>query len=83
MSEHFEIKSCPLCGHPACIEEVSLSQDTYRMKIVCTGCGVSLDHTQEFMIHEVRDPVTGEVIKVNRIALNESTIDIWNRRVKN
>ena len=74
---------CPLCGHDAHIAEVELNPDTTRIKIVCMGCGLELDHTQEFMIHEVKDPITGRVVKRTRVALNESTVDLWNRRVNN
>lgn len=77
-----DLKSCPFCGYPGCIEETSLTFDSTRMKIVCTGCGATIDHTQEFAIHEVRNPVTGELIEVTRVALNDSAIDIWNRRVE-
>lgn len=77
----FELDPCPFCGRPAYIEETHLNTDSTRIKITCTGCGVTLDHTQEFAIHEVRNPVTGELIKTTRIALNDSAIDIWNRRV--
>ena len=82
MNLEIYLKPCPFCGRPACIEETSVTFDNVRMKIVCTGCGVSLDHTQEFANHEVRNPVTGEIIDVTRVALNENTIDIWNRRVE-
>ena len=76
-----DLKPCPLCGHQAEIEEMEFCCDTERMKIVCRRCGLELNHTQEFMVHEVRDPLTDVVIKVTRIALNESATDVWNRRV--
>jgi hypothetical protein len=78
-----DLKSCPLCGCEAYIEEIDLRTDTIHTKIVCRGCGLELNHTQEFMIHEVKDPMTGEIVKITRIALNESATDVWNRRVEN
>ena len=78
-----DLKPCPLCGCRAEIEEMVFYCDTNRIKIVCKGCGLELNHTQEFMIHEVKDPVTGKVVKVTIIALNESATDVWNRRVEN
>ena len=77
-----ELKPCPFCGHPARIEETSVTTDSTRMKIVCIGCGATIDHTQEFATHELRDPVTGCLIDITRVALNKNPIDIWNRRVE-
>lgn len=78
-----DLKPCPLCGHEAVMAEVDLRTDHIRTKIVCSGCGLELNHNQEFMIHEVKDPVTGVVLKMTRIALNESAAYVWNRRVEN
>ena len=78
-----DLKPCPLCGCRAEVVEIECYPDTNRMKIACYGCGLELDHTQEFMIHKAKDPFTGEVIEITRFALNESTVDIWNRRVNN
>lgn len=78
-----DLKPCPLCGCEANIEEIDLHIDYIHTKIICSGCGLKLNHTQEFVVHEVKDPVTGEVVRVTRVALNESATDIWNRRVGN
>ena len=78
-----DLKPCPLCGHEAEIEEIECYCESNRIKIVCKGCGLELNHTQEFMIHEVKDPVTGKVVRVTRVALNKSATDVWNRRVEN
>ena len=78
-----DLKPCPLCGCGANIEEIECYCDSNRIKIVCKNCGLELNHTQEFMIHEVKDPVTGVVVRVTRVALNESATDMWNRRVEN
>ena len=78
-----DLKPCPLCGHEANIEELELCTDMIRTKIVCSGCGLELNHTQDFMIHEVKDPVTGKVLKITRVALNKSATDVWNGRVGN
>lgn len=78
-----DLKPCPLCGYKAEIEEIECYCDSNRIKIVCKNCGLELNHTQEFMIHEVKDPVTGKVVRVTRVALNKSAADVWNGRVKN
>jgi len=78
-----DLKPCPLCGCEANIEEIDLRTDAIHTKIVCNGCGLELNHTQEFMIHEVKDPVIGEVIQRERFALNNTATDAWNRRVEN
>ena len=78
-----DLKSCPLCGHKAEIAEMECGIEYNRIKIICRNCDLELNHTQEFMMHEIRDPLTGVVIKVTRIALNESATDVWNRRVNN
>lgn len=78
-----DLKPCPLCGCRAEIEEMDLRTDHIHTKIVCNGCGLELNHTQEFMVHEVKDPITGMVVKLTRIALNESATDVWNRRIGN
>lgn len=77
----FYLKPCPFCGRPAVIEETSIAFDSTRIIITCTGCGVTLDHTQEFAVHEVRNPINGELIEITRVALNDSAMDIWDRRV--
>lgn len=78
-----DLKSCPLCGCSADIVELDLRTDYIHTKIICSGCGLELNHTQEFAIHEVKDPITGMVVKSTRVALNESATDAWNRRVGN
>lgn len=76
-----ELKPCPLCGREAIIQNTSLYTNGICMKIVCSGCGLTLSHKQEFVDHEIKDPATGIVIWGAKIALNESAIDLWNKRV--
>ena len=77
-----ELKPCPLCGREAIIQDAILYTDGgICMKIVCSGCGLTLSHKQEFVDHEIKDPATGIVIWGAKIALNESAIDLWNKRV--
>lgn len=78
--DDIELKSCPLCCAPARVEEVEQRVDRLRVKIVCTNCGLTLDHTQEYSTQEIRHPVTGALLNVGRMALNESAIEIWNNR---
>jgi hypothetical protein len=83
MTMQNDLQPCPLCGCGADIVEMDLRTDHIYTKIVCSDCGLELNHTQEFMIHEVKDPITGMVVKVTRVAFNESATDMWNRRVGN
>lgn len=76
-----KLKPCPFCGNGAEIVEVELNEYDSRVKIVCKGCGVELNHTQEFYIHEKKDPITGEVIGTTRISMNDSAINLWNNRI--
>lgn len=75
------MKRCPFCGGTAEIAEMELNSDSNRTTIVCRSCGVKLEWIQEFYIHEVKDPISGELINTVRSAHNMSAIDAWNRRV--
>ena len=75
-----KLKPCPLCGHEAEIQDVSFYTDGINMKIVCVGCGLTLEHKQEFVNHNIIDPATGMVMYCFNVALNEIAIDLWNRR---
>ena len=78
-----EFKPCPFCGGAAEIAEMELNSDSNRVTIACRGCGVKLEWTQEFYIHEVKDPISGELLYTVRSAHNMSATDAWNRRVEN
>jgi hypothetical protein len=80
---NIELKPCPFCGHPAAITEIELGFETERMTITCLGCGVQLNHTQEFITRDVVDPISGEFLYSTRMTFNDSGIEIWNRRVDN
>lgn len=75
------LKPCPFCGNKAEIKEIELGSDCNRTTIICRGCGVTLEWVQEFYIHDVTDPISGEHLYTNRIARNESAINVWNRRI--
>ena len=77
------LKPCPFCGGAAEIKEIELGSDCNRTTIVCCGCGVTLEWVQEFYLHEVKDPISGEHLYTIRMAHNGSPIDAWNRRVGN
>lgn len=77
------LKPCPFCGGKAEITEIELNGVSDHTTIVCRGCGVKLEWTQDFYIHEVRDPISGELLDIVRAAHNESAIEAWNRRVGN
>ena len=76
-----ELKRCPFCGGKAEIQEIELGSDCNRTTIVCRGCGVTLEWVQEFYIHDVKDPISGELLNTIRSAHNMSATDAWNRRV--
>ena len=69
--KEIELKPCPFCGGGAKISEFESDIDHQRMKIECVFCGATIDWTQDFAHSHSR---------TTRIALNESAIDMWNRR---
>ena len=78
-----KLRECPFCGGAAEIAEMELNSDSNRVTIACRRCGVKLEWTQEFYIHEVKDPISGELLYTVRSAHNMSATDAWNRRVEN
>lgn len=76
-----ELNPCPFCGGKAEIAEVELNSDSGCTTIVCRSCGVKLEWIQEFYIHEIKNPISGELLDMVRTAHNMSAIDAWNRRV--
>ena len=67
--KHIGLKPCPFCGGDAKIVEIENDTDYQRLKIECLFCGATLERTQDFAHSQIA-----------RIALNESAIDVWNRR---
>ena len=78
-----ELKPCPFCGHPAAMTEIESNYESDKVTITCLGCGVQLNHIQEFATRDVVDPISGEFLYSTRMPWNESAIEVWNRRVDN
>ena len=77
-----ELKLCPFCGNEAKITRAELRDDIERITITCCGCGVQLDWTQEFAINNITYEL-GKPRRAIRFLLNESAIEVWNRRIEN
>lgn len=78
-----ELNPCPLCGGKANIEEMDISWNFTRCKIVCINCGLTLDWTQHFATEEVIDPATGVIFDKKAVILSLSPFQAWNRRIDN
>ena len=46
INNELNLKPCPLCGNQPNITTTELFIDGNRMVIECSGCGLTLDHTQ-------------------------------------
>ena len=74
-----KLKPCPLCGGEARIADVSISYSSDHVNVVCSACGLTLPWHREYAIHEVFDTM-GMRVAIERVALNESAFEAWNRR---
>lgn len=62
------LKRCPFCGSTILLEEMSEMIDCIKVKVRCIGCGMYFTHYQHFSYS-----------KSDRVALNDSFGDVWNR----
>lgn len=78
-----ELKPCPFCGGKAEVSMIEIRSDITNTTIICSGCRVTLEWTQEFYTCEIKDPISGELLDVRRVPHNESAYEAWNRRIEN
>lgn len=72
-----KLDPCRYCGGEAKIVECESCSDYTRMVIRCRHCGITLDHTQEYVLYHKCNMI-GEPIYYKRIPQNMSAIEIWN-----
>lgn len=78
-----KLKPCPLCGGEAMATEICVFHgDSLRTRIECVVCGLRLDWTQEFVVHE-RKKLLGETIGLDRFSTTLTAEEAWNRRADN
>lgn len=75
-----ELKPCPLCGRRARIVEWEECYDFTRIHIQCGGCGLELNHTQDWYMVEKRNAFGFKYLE-RSIPMSEDAITIWNTRV--
>ena len=75
---NIKLEPCRYCGGEAIITEADFTSDYDRLVIKCSRCGITLDHTQDFLMVANRDPLTGFTHWERASKRNESAIDIWN-----
>lgn len=73
-----QLEPCRYCGASAQITEAILRDECEEITIKCVNCGVTLNHTQYFLMKQTNKPMTGELIYVRVGAHNHSAVDIWN-----
>ena len=78
MNTNIKLHPCRYCGGEAIIAEADFTSDYDRLVIKCPRCGITLDHTQDFLMVQKLDPLTGFVFWERAAKRNESAIDIWN-----
>lgn len=76
------LEPCPCCGGEANIVEMILGYDEETITVKCQGCGLRLTKNRKQIKKQVWDPT----LQRHRMApsglyLEESAIDLWNRRV--
>jgi RecJ-like exonuclease len=68
---------CRYCGGEAEIVECESDSDYTRMVIKCKRCGITLDHTQPYVLCSKRNRI-GNHIYYKRRSEDMSAIEIWN-----
>ena len=76
-----KLEPCPICGMVPEIEMANYGSDYNRMVIKCPCCGLTLDHTQHYVMGPVWSETAHTYIRQKRGVFNESAIDLWNTRV--
>lgn len=72
-----KLDPCRYCGGEAEIVECESDSDYTRMVIKCKHCGITLDHTQPYVLYRKCNRM-GNPIYYKRIPEDMSAIEIWN-----
>lgn len=73
-----KLEPCRYCGAPAEITEIITCAEYQEITIKCCNCGITLNHTQRFIMKQTNKPMTGELIYVRAGVYNHSAVEIWN-----
>ena len=66
-----ELKGCPFCGGKFYTTGVYDNQSDIVVDGYCISCGMEFRYTQSFAVSNVA-----------RVAINDSFVDLWNRRIE-
>lgn len=78
MKMNIELHPCRYCGGEAVIKEYNWTNEYDEVEIQCLRCGVTLRRTQDYLMIQKEDPVSGFVFWERAGAINKSAVDIWN-----
>ena len=80
INNELKLKPCPLCGGRPEIIYAREYSDKNVIQIQCLNCGLSLEHTQEYIFQDRFDNKLQTYIPERVGFYNESAIDLWNKR---